>query len=979
MYSPGEKLRIRDRRWQLVGVKLHEGNYVLEVVGLDEDNRSLTRNFIHSLEEIERLPGAGLTWNVREPRFWKAVHTAYLLAMQHGENYLTSLARARIELEDYQLAAVLKAFKIPRQRLLIADDVGIGKSVEASLVMMELMTRGRGDRVLIVTPASLMDQWQDELFDKFGLNFEIFDSDTVTRLVAQLPRGANPWQYRNRIIASIDYAKRDDVKRALRDVIWNLVVIDEAHYLAETSSGKKPVRTKRSKFGEFITERTDGLLLLTGTPHDGYAHSLYSLIRLIDPFLCTGPDDLESSKLKPHVIRRLKGEITNPDGSPRFQTPRTGTIELHYEKGGIEADLYSRVCKYAKEVSESAKVKQETNIVVFAMMILKKRLISSPEALRRSLNYRFENLTPEPTETSSYRGLLEDYVDGVPLSEQQAERAEKALLSATIPALEEKERRELPELSALADKLTEDKDTKAARLLEFLSSREQNDKVIVFTEYRDTQEYLKSYLEKRGFAGKIAILHGGMTREQRKDVGRQIHQPDTTVLLATDAASEGLNFQRDFATIVHYELPWNPNRLEQRNGRVDRWGQNRIVHIYNLYLADTYESEILEILKRKIDQIRKDTGSVTDILGTFTTFELQDILMETGGLIDEIDDAKGRIKKATALIDQRIAEGQTTLQSWKAQMLLGSNPFSEAERSQVQFTIDRSAKTLPTSKDIEELVTLILKEEGGTVEPAGRNGIYRVSVPRHLLSTGVQQEYHIATFDRNIAISNEDAEFLSYFHPLVQAVVNKLRSRLHDPDGYGRMSYRVIERGQEGGILFTYIARFIDGSRTSLQEVMFPVFVNLDGIAEESDQKNFDLMRTPGIPLNVPSSVLDSQYKARWQELRRIAQDFAKQKLAAMLDEVQEKNSEQCDIKLKDLDRWSEDVRKKVIERYYADPQMRIDQPQLTVHRLTEELRRLNERIKERREKLSRSRPVNLEGPEDLGALLIVPEALIRR
>jgi ERCC4-related helicase len=971
MFQLGERVKIRDRLWTVVGVRQHENALTLRVKGMEEDNRSIEMSFIYPVEEIERLPPTGLKWSVCPPWEWKALHDTYLLGMVYGPNLLSMFNRARVRLENYQLFAVVHAFSLPRQRVLLADDVGLGKTIEAGLILLELLTRRRADRILIVTPASLTDQWRDEEMEKkFALNFEVLDSDRISKLAASLPRGANPWLFFNKIITSIDYAKREDVKRALRDVPWDVVVVDEAHYLSESSSGNKIVRTDRSRFGEFIAERADSLLLLSATPHDGYKTSFYSLVKLLDPFLCSSEEDLDQERVRQLVVRRLKADIRNPDGSRRFRPPIVETIPLKFENP-LERELYRKVCKYADGVWREASGKRETQTVGFAMCILKRRLISSPEALRKSLQYRIENASPEPADPYSHRGLVADYLDGVPLTEQQLERVEQTLLGSVLPSEKTEALRDLLES---AKKITPEIDSKAKTLLDFLEGK-KDEKIIVFTEYIDTQNYLYGYLEERGYRGKIALLNGRMNKSERREAEEKFHRPEIRVLIATDAASEGLNFQSDSACVVHYELPWNPNRLEQRNGRVDRWGQTKVVHIYNLHLTETYESEILDRLKQKIERIRHDLGSTSDILGSFSRFKVDQFLMGNGGLKEDVTDLDERIRRCEQAFDEQLERSQTTLDGWRGTMLLKSNPFGDSEKKKVEEIMRTSKSLLPDFEEVGEFVRLVLEREGGVFRPTNAPSVFEIIVPRSLQESGVESSYPRVTFDREIAVNDKNIEFLTASHPLVQAVMRRIRASIYDSQYSNRMSYRVVD-SEEAGILFTFVSRFFDGCGDLLYESLIPVFVSLNGSPIWSDAENFALLRKKGLPVNVLSEFLEREYRPRWEQLLALARSVAAKKQAQSFERIQSNYEAFCVRALEDVNKWEDTLRKDTIKKYSGEAQQTLDRT-LVGYRMRYELQQFAQKAEKREKEIEESRSVRCEGPEDLGALLVVPKSLL--
>jgi SNF2 family DNA or RNA helicase len=590
MFDTGQLVRIRERTWQVLEDHAGHGSsdHVLHVRGEDGDVRGRELTFIYrpttsdtddfeddtGLEQVELLKAPELLWRpVTPPSMWERLHTAYRLSAARSSDYLLGLAGSRLVIEPYQLAPVLTVMSAPQQRFLLAEDVGMGKTIEAGLIMMELIARGRGDRILIIVPAALQDQWADELEDKFGLHdFKVLDNDYLTRdLIPNLPPGANPWYYANRVITSIDYAKQEKVLRALRKTRWDLVIVDEAHYLAESGNDMRPVRTDRSRFGEIIAQCCDSLLLLTATPHNGYAQGFYSLLRLLDDARFASAGDLKRETTQQVVIRRSKNQIFNQDGTHKFRDRKIKHLEdlsINDPRMKVQRQLYLELNKYVNKYW--GKVKNNPNAratVGFALTLLRKRFISSPHAIRESLQRRCNGLDDGNVAPDAEHGMLRSYQAGVQLTEAQRERVERQVIVCTsekdTKALAD-EKRWLDKLIELARKIDPEHDYKAALLLRELDAfcNEQGRKVIVFTEYKDTLDYLYDYLITHGYADRIAVMHGHLNREARAVQERKFHEPGTAILLATDAASEGLNFQHGCWTIIHNELPWNPNRLE---------------------------------------------------------------------------------------------------------------------------------------------------------------------------------------------------------------------------------------------------------------------------------------------------------------------------------------------------------------------------------------------------------------------------------
>ncbi|HYU73906.1 MAG TPA: SNF2-related protein, partial [Ktedonobacteraceae bacterium] len=511
MFDAGQLVRIRERTWQVLEDHAGHGSndHTLRVRGEDGEVRGVERTFIYSpiatsegedafeedggLERVELLKAPELLWRPgTPPSMWERLHTAYRLSAAHSTDNLLGLAGSRLVIEAYQLAPVLRVMSAPQQRFLLAEDVGMGKTIEAGLIMMELIARGRGDRVLIIVPAALQDQWADELQDKFGLHdFKVLDNDYLTRdLIPNLPPGANPWYYANRVITSIDYAKQEKVLRALRKTRWDLVIVDEAHYLAESGNELKLGRTDRSRFGEIIAQCCDSLLLLTATPHNGYAQSFYSLLRLLDDARFASAGDLKRETIQQVVIRRSKNQIFKQDGTRKFHDREIYHIELSINDPAMKAQrqLYEELNKYVTKYWRKVKDKPNARATVgFALTLLKKRFVSSPQAIRNSLQTRLDGLSGEGMAPDASHGLLNSYQMGVALTEAQRERVERQVLVSTNEKDSREladERRRLNRLLELARKVDAEHDYKAAVLKRRLDTfcNEQGRKVIVFTE-----------------------------------------------------------------------------------------------------------------------------------------------------------------------------------------------------------------------------------------------------------------------------------------------------------------------------------------------------------------------------------------------------------------------------------------------------------------------------------------------------------------
>lgn len=572
---------------------------------------------------------------------------------------LQSPFRSGIEIESYQLDPVVRAIQMPRVNLLIADDVGLGKTIESGMVVLELLLRHRANRVLIVCPSSLQIKWRDEMLEKFGLDFAVVDTALIKRLRRERGLYANPWTHFPRLITSMDYVKRDYPLRMFREAVahegarpglrdFDILIVDEAHNAAPSGSGHFALDSQRTQALREIGKHFEHKLFLTATPHNGYKESFSALLELLDDQRFARSVTPDPAQLRTVMVRRLKSEIKNWDGSDKF--PRRTLEYIPVDYTAEERRIHELLTEYVHSRADGYRDNQERFATEFVLKLLKKRLFSSPQAFLNTLNRhrtslrkaaRYEFLTHSPGALARiFEQAEEDYADDAEQQEVEFEALEAAARAFRPSAANETQI--LNELATWAERAAAQLDSKANKLFKWLESVVRPDghwneeRVIIFTEYRDTQKWLHDHLATRGFkeGGRLELLYGAQDPEEREKVKAafQFDPKDSPVriLLATDAASEGIDLQRHCHRLIHYEIPWNPNRLEQRNGRIDRHGQRASeVNVYH-FVASTFREETefaegsgtslaadLEFLYRaakKVQQIREDLGRVGPVI-----------------------------------------------------------------------------------------------------------------------------------------------------------------------------------------------------------------------------------------------------------------------------------------------------------------------------------------------------------------------------
>lgn len=989
-----DRVLLRDRPWIVRGVVAVAGGHrVLRLEALDGETPN-TLSVIAPPEEPRLLPTEELTFNLQHLdsiAAWSNSHRILAATLVRESGVLWGARFGRVALEAYQLAPALRLLAKPRPSLLVADDVGLGKTIEAGLAMLELMARGRVRRVLVVTPPGLMEQWRAELQEKFGLEFRVIgNASDLAAAQESLPAGVSPWDALPFVITSVDYLKKETVRtRALRKR-WDLVIVDEAHALAESGTPRNPYRTQRTRLGLALRDKSRGLLLLTATPHNGYPHSFRSLLELVEPSLATLSGSREDIRRRVDIamIRRMKRQIRRrKDGTeiPVFPERTVEGIPVRLE--GAELDLMKKVSSYCSRTARQAAGTEEEDLVGFAMEIVKKRALSSLAALARTIEHRLEALTKEEArEEAPTPSELRDYQADLPLKEAQSERTARRILRSAIPKDERRRRAEVRSLKGIRTLLRRlpDRDPKIEALIAELRRVFQEapeEKVIVFTEYRDTLDAIRQRLDTEPeLKDRYVLLHGGLTRRQRLQREARFNQPGTRVLLATDAASEGLNLQYHCRRIIHMELPWNPNRLEQRNGRVDRYGQTRPPIIRYLYYPESPEDDVLNRLVEKIEQIAADRVSTPDILGLVQGQEgIQQGLV---GLDPEAPDMEAQKQRLVQTFEDRTREFVGGLQP-----LLTTGEGTEAELRRILDLLDTPELLLPDDEALERLVLEMLGPGAATPVP-GTGGIYRIEVPWHYRGEGVKPVYPAVTFRRSIAarMRAEEVEFITPLHPLVRALAADARRRLLQvyPDARGlpprRLAVRLVPAGEAPSVVFTWLGR-IGGGGGLLEEHLLAIRIGIDGNILGSPEENLRWLK-PDKGGEVPPEDLRRLFETCFEALREKARAEARQWLLHRAEKLRTHRMQQASVLRQELERDVADRFKEIDEEEKRARGMIEDTGQ---QRLFAE-REIRGGFGARREAVEAYRRQRLEeiaefervdepsSPQPLGALFLVPE-----
>lgn len=658
--APGQLVEVRRRQWVVVDVvssNLASGSSSQNAVTLssiDEDGLGEELEVIWEIEPgaqvIERagLPSiSGQDDSEKLEAFLDAVRWGAATNADRG--FLQAPFRSGVSIEDFQLDPVVRAIDMARVNLLIADDVGLGKTIEAGLVIQELLLRHRARTVLIVCPASLQEKWRLEMLEKFGLEFRVVDTEYIKQLRRERGIHANPWTSHPRLIASMDWVKSGEGLRAMRDVLpphvsyprkFDLLVVDEAHNVAPAPGAHYALESQRTRFIRLISPHFQHRLFLTATPHNGYTESFTSLLELLDDQRFARNILPDEKRLCQVMIRRLKSDLVDADGKPLYAERKLQALAVPYTNE--ERLIHQKLTDYCASREDTAERTGSSFGTAFVNQLLKKRLFSSPSAFASTLEKHISSLSgsvqrkekDSMAERILRKAILrmdEDYANDQEVENAQAEAVEEA--SRRGQPLTPEQQRALDDLRQWAQRAKNQVDSKAQAIIDWLEANlktngQWNDRrVILFTEYRTTHQWMHEILASHGFGGeRLAILHGGLDMKDREDIKAafQTSPKDAAVriLLATDAASEGIDLQNHCNCLIHLEIPYNPNVMEQRNGRIDRHGQRqKDVLIWHPVDGGEDKSSVVgghgeDILRalRKLESMRADMGSVNPVI-----------------------------------------------------------------------------------------------------------------------------------------------------------------------------------------------------------------------------------------------------------------------------------------------------------------------------------------------------------------------------
>ncbi|GLI53729.1 helicase-related protein [Thermodesulfovibrio yellowstonii] len=884
---------------------------------------------------------------------------------------------SKIDPLPFQIDAVYGyVLKLPKIRFLIADDPGAGKTIMAGLIIKELKLRGVINRILIVVPGHLKDQWRRELKEKFQETFTV-----ATRQLIDAHYGENIWERENQIITSMDFAKQDDILASLSNVHWDLIIVDEAHKMAAYSYTGEVKKTDRYQLGEVLSRDTKHFLFLTATPHKGDPENYRLLLDLLEPgFFATAEMVKESieNRENPLFIRRLKEDLKDFDGKPIFTNRYAKTVKFRLSEK--EKILYNALSEYVLTQYNLAIQNIARRNVAFALLILQRRLASSTYALYCSLNRRkkrLEELLKEPEIKPQNPFITQEEIEEYEDADERTRTEKEAQYESLTTARNKEElKREIDTIQCLIELSLEVINTESeVKLTELKKAIEEgfkkieeiggNRKILIFTESKDTMEYLYGKIKSWGYS--VNYIHGGMSLDERIEA-EKIFKNQTEVMVATEAAGEGINLQ--FCHImINYDIPWNPNRLEQRMGRIHRYGQQKDVFMFNLVAEDTREGEVFAKLFDKLEEIRQALGKdrVFDIIGDiFYGKNLYQLI------IDAVTSAR--------TIDEIIREIDITIDSAamaKIREALGESLATRhIDYTRIREMAQKAREYRLIPEYVEEFFKKAFDKAGGKFR-IRRDGFISVeSIPYEIKSIAedanfknkfgsLLNSYPRVTFDKETAFRNPEVEFISFGHPLFEALLEWVKIKFTESMHKG--SVFEDPEGRLNGLIYFFEGEIKDGTGSTAGKKLIALYHDGKDIRSLNPAIIWDLKpcQSP-IPNTLPTNP-ESQIP--------LLQDYAYMEVEKYKSEILKERERQAQIKKKygitSLEYLIRELDYDLVELYErADRGEKVD---IVIKNKSERKRYYERAIENLKNTIERETHLSVTMPRLLGAIYVKP------
>ena len=870
---------------------------------------------------------------------------------------LLAMSTSKVDPLPHQIEAVYGyLLKKPQIRFLLAHDPGAGKTIMAGLLVKELKLRGLVERVLVVVPGQLKEQWRWEMEDKFDEDFEVVGRESYNE------RGrAGVWNG-PQLITSLDFAKRADILDSLEAARFDLIIVDEAHKMSAYSTGRITTKTQRYRLGETLSVISRHMLFLTATPHKGDPANFRLLLDLLEPgyFSADGMiQDSVDNQDNPLFLRRAKEDMADFDGRPLF-VPR----EVHTPDAKLsppERTLYNAMSRYVQEQYNLAMQATRGHNITFALIILQRRFASSTYALRESLKRRKARL--EELERSA--GMVSGMADGADIAAQmermdemsESERwdEEKKWEVLSLAQNTEELRQEIDVLEGLIGKAekvirrgSETKLTQLRKTLEALDREQPDEKILVFTEAKDTLDYLVSKITSWGYT--VNNIHGAMAPKARKDA-EAVFRDQTRIMVATEAAGEGINLQ--FCHLmVNYDLPWNPNRLEQRMGRIHRYGQRSPVHVFNMVAADTREGQIMQTLFAKLLEIKSAVGSdkVFDVISDIVPGKsLSQLLLEA--TVRSRSQAT-IIKDLGRILDADGGNVQDYLKDSLASKYLDQTVFRD------QRDAAREGQLAP--HHARGLFSDIMEWGGGEISERG-GGLVSITPPAAMGHR--PKSYPAATFEKRVRMAHPGVDLITFGHPLFDSALRWAKRRCSDAAMAGGVF--TDPAGRLAGILVFCEGSIKDGTGRRAGRQMVACHVDGSGGVRDIPAAALLDLEPGGDPGEVPDT----------GEARRLALGAARRSLAALTKSIQRDRNRQAAASQKYGIRSIDNILAGIGDDMEAllDKKAKGTKVDLAIHNKRKERRRYRQARQEMKERIILDSTLESGAPLIVGMALVVP------
>ena len=1019
--TPNTRVRgvLPDRSVTVVQAEWH-GTQALTLTYRDDTGRVDHELLYRASEAALEIEVEGRAWSFdADGQLFRLASEALRIRLAHLFDPYLAVHTSNLDPLPHQIRAVYGEM-LPRQplRFLLADDPGAGKTIMAGLLIKELIVRGDLKRCLIVPPGSLVEQWQDELALKLGLEFEI-----ITRDAIEASRSGNPFAEKSLVIARLDQLSRsDEIQAKLEQTDWDLIVVDEAHKMSAHFYGLETQKTRRYQLGELLGRITRHLLLMTATPHSGKPEDFQLFMALIDPdrFEGRARKGTRSPDAQGLMRRMVKEELLTFEGKPLFPERRAYTVT--YPLSPQEALLYGEVTEYVgEEMNRADRLKAEGegrrgNVVGFALTVLQRRLASSPEAIYQSLRRRRERLEARLNEERLGRRGREETIDLTlgfetpediddlaegELEELEEEVVDQASAASTIAELGY-EIETLRRLEQLADEVRRSgTDAKWTRLAELLQDAEEEmfdetgkrRKLIIFSEHRDTLNYLTNRIRTLlGRPEAVVEIHGGMRRELRREAQESfLQEPDVFVLVATDAAGEGVNLQRAHL-LVNYDLPWNPNRIEQRFGRIHRIGQTEVCHMWNLVAFETREGQVFQRLLEKLSEQSKELGGrVFDVLGD-QIFEdpLRDLLIQAIRYGDQ-PEVRARLDE---IVDAAVGEKLRAALKERA-LLTEMMSATDVEEIRRQMEVAEARKLQPHY--IRSFFLEAFRLLGGQISKREPGRYEITNVPAEIRNRGktlgaglpIVARYTRVTFEKALMAPHGEpqAQLLAPGHPLLDATVDMVLERYRPLLKQGAMLVADADESEDPRAL-VYVEHAIqnareldDGQRQVVSKRLQFVELTEDWEPRIAGYAPYlDYRPISPDELALAQGLVEEEWLARGVETAGI--DYAiTHAVPEHLDEIKEQTETRVDL-------TKEAVQRRLTQEIqYWDhratelkqQELAGKQPRMNSDRARHRADDLQARLKRRITELDQERQLSPLPPVVAGGALVIPRGLLER